>query len=242
MNLNIYWIWLVELSDIGPVAHRELLDRFETPEHIYMSSVEDLMCCKGIGVTKAQYIVASKDLTMAKEIYKNCQQLGVNIICVSNDLYPSIWKDIKNIPVLFYYIGILKNINSKNFISFNRKQVYDRKEREELIEIAKKILENQDVYIGTLNEGADNLIHSYLANHKVYTLLLMANGPEICNPKRFKALYQSVLIGGAVLSVYPPKTKLKRFSLLKRSKVLGLMSQGIVNSDVYTIAVSISTL
>ena len=60
-NDVIYWIWLTELKDIGPVTQRSLLSLFYNPRCIYEKSIDELILCKGVGVTRAKEIYRSKD-------------------------------------------------------------------------------------------------------------------------------------------------------------------------------------
>lgn len=224
----IYWIWLTELGDIGPVTQRRLLEVFKDPEVIYNCSLCELLECKGIGEIKASKIVDHKDLTSASQVLIKCEEIGTNIVTINSVEYPKKWKLNNKIPVLFYYMGQIKDITNADFICYNTKELYEEVERDEYIEIAESIIKNNEVYIGTLNEGVDHLIHSYLVDHNRFTLLLMANGAERCFPNRHKNLYDAVLQNGAALSIYPPMTKLNRFRLPKRNRDVGIMSgQGI---------------
>lgn len=220
----VYWIWLTELMDVGPVTQRILLEKFKSPEDIYTGSIEELEECKGIGISKATKIYNNKNLSSAIKILEKCKQLNTKILTMDDCEYPIIWEINSKVPILFYYIGDLQNLSNKGFKCFNQKLEYSSEDRESFISKGNEIIDNHNIYIGILNEGVDNLIHSYLVDKGIYTLLVMANAPEICFPSRFSDLYKSVLTNGAILSIYPPTTKLNRFRLPKRNHDVGVMS------------------
>jgi DNA processing protein len=84
----IYWIWLTELSGIGPVTQKELLIIFGNPQEIYCANREQLVKCKGIGHYRLSILLESKDLQTAKEILKLCEANDINIMTLANACFP----------------------------------------------------------------------------------------------------------------------------------------------------------
>ena len=73
----IYWIWLTQIPQIGPVLANRLLEKFETPDEIYKADAQALQTIKGISRRQIENIQNFKLLDKAEEILKRCKNLGI---------------------------------------------------------------------------------------------------------------------------------------------------------------------
>ena len=60
--MDEYWIWLTQVKGIGPILQKKLLDRFGSPERIYLASGTELMTIAGISEKTVEKIQASRSL------------------------------------------------------------------------------------------------------------------------------------------------------------------------------------
>ncbi len=51
-----YWIWLKQISGIGTILEKRLLDRFQSPQAVYEACEEELLSVEGIGPALAKVI------------------------------------------------------------------------------------------------------------------------------------------------------------------------------------------
>ena len=84
----VYWIWLTQLTGIGPVTQRGLLKRFYDSITVYEAREEELSACKGIGTYRLSVVVTSKDLTEACKIYDECCRKNIKLLVLHDPNYP----------------------------------------------------------------------------------------------------------------------------------------------------------
>ena len=110
----LYWIWLTQISGVGPQRQRVLLERFYNPENIYRASLMELLECDGIGNKIAKTIIESKTLEKAKIILDNVNKSNIELLTWDNPLYPDDAKNITEMPILLYYKGNLIKTSMEN--------------------------------------------------------------------------------------------------------------------------------
>ena len=71
----IYWIWMTQIPQVGPVLSNRLLEKFKTPVEIYRADHEALQLVKGISNRQIEGILCSRSLDKSKEISHWCQAL-----------------------------------------------------------------------------------------------------------------------------------------------------------------------
>ena len=72
----LYWIWLTELENIGPITQRRLLKRFESPIGIYNAASRDLIKIDGIGKKTALRLVLNLLKRDGEELKLFAEALG----------------------------------------------------------------------------------------------------------------------------------------------------------------------
>jgi DNA processing protein len=85
---NVYWIWLSQINEIGPVISKLLLSVFKTPQNIYKATKNELVEIKGIGNITADIIFNDKSLVKAEAILNKCKKLNIGILTYADSLYP----------------------------------------------------------------------------------------------------------------------------------------------------------
>ncbi|AKA70857.1 helix-hairpin-helix domain-containing protein [Clostridium scatologenes] len=107
--MDIYWIWLSELQKIGVITAKKLLHKFKTPKNIFNATNEELMNVEGIGEKTAEIILNSKCDIMSRSnlIMKKCEKNNIRLLTINDFLYPLEVKNIKDSPILLYYLGTI---------------------------------------------------------------------------------------------------------------------------------------
>ena len=111
-NIEVFYIWLTKLKNVGIKTTRILLKTFKSPYNVYIASKEELNNVKGLRKISIESILNNKDLKEAQEIYNSCVTLGIKILTYEDNLYPNYAKECDESPVVLYYRGELKEINN----------------------------------------------------------------------------------------------------------------------------------
>ena len=105
-----YWIWLMLLPGVGAVTRWKLIQTFQDAESIYYASGNELREKCVVSQKQLESFDAYKTLDEAKRIYENCQKLGISVMTVQDKMYPLKAQNGKDVPILLFYKGKLKNI------------------------------------------------------------------------------------------------------------------------------------
>ncbi|MEA1975466.1 MAG: DNA-processing protein DprA, partial [Bacillota bacterium] len=222
MDKYLYWVWLVELQNLGPITQKKLLEEFNNPESIYNATKEELLKIKGIGKTRAKKIYEDKSLIKAKKILEKVKQNKMNILIMNDELYDERLLKIDKMPILLYYKGFLrKNDKRIGIVGSRRCTTYAK----EITNSISTYLAKKDVTIVSgMAKGIDGYAHTACLNAKGYTIAVLGSGVDICYPKEHMKLYKTIIKNGAVISEYPPGIEAYPKNFAKRDFLIACFS------------------
>jgi len=225
--MNVYWIWLTQITYIGPVLQKRLLLQFGSPEAIYSASQDDLKKIPRISKRAIESILTNRDLTYAEHILNQCDEKRIKLLCFYDDLYPHYAKTMKESPVVLFYKGNLNNITTAiGVVGSRRCTPYGRKVAEEIgVELA---LQGIPLVSG-FAKGIDSYVQAACINQGGYAAIFLAGGVDICYPPEQHSLYHKTLKNGSVfLSQYPPGTRPHPEQFLQRNALISAWSTELV--------------
>ncbi|WP_366922114.1 DNA-processing protein DprA [Metallumcola ferriviriculae] len=200
-----YWIWLRQLSGIGTVLEKRLLDRCKSPKSIYEANAEELMLVAGIGAALAKVIRQNRSLDQAESILEKALKNDMKLLTYHDPLYPVLAKEYRDAPTLLYYKGQLrKNSTGVVIVGSRRCTAYGKRAA---VEASGFLAENNIPVISGMAKGIDGYAHTGCLKAGGYTIAFLGNGVDICYPKEHQALMDAIIENGAVISQYPPNTK-----------------------------------
>jgi DNA processing protein len=222
----VYWLWLNNIKGIGPVTAKLLLDVFKEPENIYKADKNELEGIKGIGDSKIDIILNSKDLEAAKFILKACNKQGISILTYNDPLYPDEVRKIPKIPVVLYYRGkIADDSVGVGIVGSRRCTEYGKKVT---VEAAEYLAQNKIPVISGMAKGIDSYAHTACLNKQGYTLAFLGCGVDICYPEEHKELMKKIIENGAVISEYTPGVKPDARHFPERNKLISAWSKKVL--------------
>ncbi|MCQ6276819.1 DNA-protecting protein DprA [Bacillus sp. V3B] len=225
--MNVYWIWLTQITYIGPVLQKRLLIQFGSPEAVYFASQEDLEKVPRISKRAIESILVKRDLTYAEYILDQCDQSGVRLLRFFDELYPPYAKTMKESPVVLYYKGHLNKIKTAiGVVGSRRCTPYGRKVAEE---IGRELALQEIPLISGFAKGIDSYTQAACINQDGYTAIFLASGVDVCYPPEQQSLYYKTLEKGSIfLSQYPPGTKPHPKHFLQRNALISAWSTEVV--------------
>src|SRR5688500_12611390 len=130
-----HWIQLALTDGIGPVLQRRLIDACGGDVAAACRvNAEVLRAIDGIGSSKSRQIYESLrrsgDLVQA-EMRKACD-LGAQLICLDDELYPALLREIPDPPAVLYLRGTLepRDLNSVAIVGSRKCSFYGREQAE----------------------------------------------------------------------------------------------------------------
>ncbi|QXE19725.1 DNA-processing protein DprA [Clostridium sp. 001] len=226
--MDIYLIWLSEIRNIGNIIAKKLLKEFKTPKNIFDADKEELMNIDGIGEKVAEIILNSKNETInkAEAILKKCEKTNIKVLTINDLLYPSEVKNIKDSPILLYYLGtITKDCMGVGIVGSRRCTSYGKKIAKEAAEF---LAENNISVISGMAKGIDGYSHTACINAGGYTIAFLGSGVDLVYPKEHIKLMEKIIENGAVISEYPPGTKPYSKNFPKRNRLISAFSNKLL--------------
>lgn len=236
---RLFWIWLTELSSIGPVTQRKLLNRFGSPFKVYQSGIKEMIEIEGIGEKIAHNVSSQRLLDRAEQILRNCQLLNVGILTMNQEEFPMNLRKIYNAPVLLYYQGQLRKIDKSVLVTGDFEP--DRYGKKATQLVVQSLIHKGVTLVAGLSNGIEAKAHKAAIESDGYTVALLGNGIDVSFPSSQSKLRRQIAKEGLLLSPYPPGTKVYKSQLVKRLKWMGQMVDCIVVVQASTDSVSLKT-
>jgi len=106
----IHYLQLALTDAVGPITLKRMIEALGPADSVCRASIAQLRSVEGIGTAKAEKIHASLGKARgeaATELAK-AQQLGLQIICPEDEVYPLLLKTIPDPPAVLYVKGTLE--------------------------------------------------------------------------------------------------------------------------------------
>ncbi len=169
-----------------------------------------------------------------KEIEESSAKLGIKIISYFDEDYPKRFKDMAfskecDFPVLFYYLGDIKLLNSEKICAIIGTRKVSPKAKEYGMRIAKKMVDDGYVVVSGLAEGCDTIGHRGCLDAGGKTVAIVGTPLNTIFPKTNKNLQDEILEkGGLVISEYPIGFKWGAFAFVQRDRLQTLGSDVVI--------------
>lgn len=225
----IYWIWLNNLSGIGPVTQRALLKRFETPVDIYKAKLEDLLNCSSVSEQRAHIIYENKSLDVPKKILRDADRFDISIVNINNITFPKRLRDGYNLPVLLYYKGRL--FEPERTVGIVGPRRCSQETKQKTIDIATQCIDEGKVIVSGLARGVDGYSHTAAIKNNAKTIAVVGCGLDLCFPNEHEFLFEQIQKNGFIVSEYPPGTPPRKYNFPRRNKLIAALSDELYVID-----------
>lgn len=221
------WIRLNQISVIGPVKFKKLLDFFGTAEKVLSASAGNLMQAEGIEERTAKTIVAEREkIDIQKEIEEAAKN-RVKIITALMDEYPQTLKTIYDYPPVLYVKGRIREsdavavavVGTRKFTSYGKMTCEY---------ISRELVNAGITIISGLARGIDTIAHRAAVCGKGRTIAVLGNGLAHHYPPENKKLEEQISENGAVISEFSMHTKPDKQNFPRRNRLISGLSLGVV--------------
>lgn len=222
MNDVIYWLWLSTSPRIGPRAISALLKYYGSPENMYLAPLGEITRLLPRNIEGAEEL-EKRDLDAAKRIFEKCDDTGIDIITMNEDVYPERLRNIHLPPAVIYVKGQLGDIDSEPAIAV----IGTRKATPYGVKMGMRmgyeIAKCGAAVVSGLTAGIDSAAAegALLADGRVIGVLGL---PHELDKSRFS---KDVAMRGALISEYAPGTKPYSSFFRARNRIASGLSLGV---------------
>ena len=222
----IHWLWYALRTGINNRDKMALLERFQTSEDIFNATAADYFRA---GLPKdTAAALQDKDLSQAKKIMAECEEMGIGMVSFGDAQYPSRLKYIADPPMVLYYKGKLPDFEQTATVGV----VGTRKASLYGLQVAKRMGFQIGCCGGMVVSGMAEGIDAYatkgalLAGGKV--LGVLGSGVDMVYPAKNSPLFREMDRFGCLISEYPPGTPPYKWNFPQRNRIISGMSNGVL--------------
>lgn len=217
-----YWLWLSAQSAVSAQAKAALIEHYKDAETAFFAPAGEFEKIPGISRTDAQRL-EKRELSAAEQIIADCARMGVDIVTMQDAAYPRALRDIYAPPVVLYVKGCLPDFDavpSIAVIGTRKASAYGLKMGRS---IAFDIAQSGGAVISMLGDGIDRKAAEgcIIAGGCCIGVLGTGHGADT-------SLYRDIVVGGALVSEYPPNTPSQKHFFRDRNRIASGLSRGVV--------------
>jgi len=225
MDDKYYLVAMNMIPGLGSLRVKNLMDKFGSPQEVFNASEKDLLRVSGIG---KEIIARIKnfDFKTVEEEFSVCKKNGIKIICIEDEEYPPLLKEIPDPPLVLYVMGKIPTWRF-NFaiVGSRRASFYGISTAERF---AFQLASLGFCIISGLARGIDSSAHRGALKAGGKTIAILGSGLLNVYPPENKSLAEEIIDRGAVISEFPLKTPPHRENFPRRNRIISGLSQGVL--------------
>src|SRR5215470_8752476 len=221
------WIALNMIRGIGPRTANQLIDRFGTPAQVFAASRLSLEK-EGIKPETIQELHDSEILEKANAEIERLEQLGAIVVTLEDDDYPTLLREIYDLPIALYIRGDLKKVSARPCLAVvgsRRCSTYGINAAQSL---SRDLAQNGLTIVSGLARGIDAAAHRGALETGGLTIAVVGTGLEMTYPKEHKKLEEEIAASGAVVSEFPLGTPPLPQNFPYRNRLLSGLCFGVL--------------
>jgi DNA processing protein len=222
-----YWLALSLIPGIGSILIQRLLERFKTPEAVFLAPMKELLKIEGLGKKVAGEILkgplekgVERELSLLKEV-------GGKILTLKDDDYPRRLKDIYDPPALLYVRGELRKEDELAIaiVGSRKTSPYGRWITEK---IGQDLARHGVTVVSGMARGIDSVAHKGALQGGGRTIAVLGCGVDVIYPSENRNLFYQIIERGAILSEFPMGSPPEGIHFPRRNRIISGLSIGAV--------------
>ncbi len=230
-----YWIAFNVFWEIGPTRFKLLCDFFGSAKKAFTATDGQLRKI-GLGEKPVNSFLSFRKSFNFDSYYLRLKKLRIEVICLEDNNYPKLLREISNPPFLFYV-----KIKDTAYINklFKRKAIAvvgTRKITDYGKQVTRKITSDlvakDFVIVSGLARGVDKVAHETTINSKGLTFAVLGCGLDIVYPPEHADLEEKIIeSGGMIIGEFPLGTPPNPENFPLRNRIISGLSLGVVVTE-----------
>lgn len=221
-----YWLGLGRVDRLGTRSALKLIEHFGSAQAAYMASLTELEST-GLPATVCRAVFQQEGLKEAEKDVKAAKELNLELICLEDENYPPMLRQIPDPPVVLYVRG-----DAQALSRFGLAVVGTRKPSAYGLQVARKLArdlaERQLVIVSGMARGIDSAAHHGALEAKGTTVAVQGRGMDDIYPRENKRLADKIAESGAVISEFPLGTGPTPENFPIRNRIISGLSLGVL--------------
>ncbi len=218
---------LSEISELGPVRTKLLLERFGSAEKIFNADREELRGIKGIGSRIAERIKDSKDMDQVRKRFNTHFARGTRCVFLTDESYPDNLFEIYDPPPVMFFKGSLPKkgepliavVGSRSPSEYGKNIAY---------KLAFKLAEKGVGIVSGMAAGIDAFAHKGTLDAGGRTYAVLGSGVDVPYSPVNIDLYNRIMKQGGVISEVRPSEPLLSGNFPSRNRIISGMADALI--------------
>lgn len=224
-----YWVAFTRFNKFGAVSLVNIARTLPSMTDAWRATPRELSMA-GIKLSIAQEFVNLRNKINPEKEWDNVQSLGIEVITIFDNQYPTLLKQIHDPPAILFVRGKLKNNtpNPLGVVGTRKMTTYGARSVEYIV---KPLVRNGISIVSGLALGIDGKSHEAALSQNGYTVAVLGSGVDDNSiyPNHHKKLAHRIIeSNGAVISEFPPGTKPLAHHFPMRNRIISGLSKGIL--------------
>jgi DNA processing protein len=223
----LYQIALTQISNIGAVQAKQLIDHFGDASSIFKASKKEISSIEGIGEIKAKAIKSFDDFKAAEEEISFCHKHHISTLFLTDIDYPKRLLHCYDAPTILYYRGNadLNTTKTISIIGTRTNTDYGKQITEQLVE---GLQAHNTLIVSGLAFGIDAIAHKAALQNGLPTVGVLAHGLDSIYPAQHKLLAKEMLLNGGLLTEFTKLTKADKHNFPRRNRIVAGMADATI--------------
>ncbi|MBF0279087.1 MAG: DNA-protecting protein DprA [SAR324 cluster bacterium] len=228
-TLELNWLALNLIPNLGIQTLRQLIQHFESVDKLLLASSEEIEKKCGISEQLAHRIARAKEVSSFQIEQRLIEEFDAELMCLESPNYPPLLKEIAAPPPLIYKIGNLTKIGYPciAFVGSRSCTSYGKKHTRRLIGELAQNFPNATIVSG-LARGIDTIAHQTALDEGLSTIAVLAGGLSNIYPPENTTLAEAIKNQGSLISEFPMGLKPLARNFPIRNRIISGLSHAIV--------------
>lgn len=223
--MQMYWIWFAALQGISLRQKLQLLERFSDPEELYYADTDEDVTLLPPELAQA---LSNKDLTEARKIVKQCEDLHIHILTYGDTAFPDRLRCIHNPPLVLYYKGVLPEFDAQPVIGVVGTRKASAYGKTNALDMSAEMAACGALVISGGAAGIDTEALKGAMDADAPVVAVLGCGVDVVFPASNRTLFQKITQEGCLLSEYPPGTTPLPWQFPERNRIISGLSNGVL--------------
>ncbi len=227
MKDALYTIALTQVTGIGPIQAKLLIEMFGTAVKIFDTPIRTLASIEGFGMIKAAAIKKFSDFKAIEEEITFCKAYHIKILCLTDTEYPKRLLNCFDAPTVLYYRGTA-DLNTSRVISIVGTRLNTDYGKQLTEQIVKELTAQNVLIVSGMAFGIDAIAHKAALQNGLPTVGVLAHGLDTIYPSQHTNIAKEMLYNGGLLTEFPRFTKPDKHNFPRRNRIVAGMADGTI--------------
>ncbi|MEK7285949.1 MAG: DNA-processing protein DprA [Nitrospirota bacterium] len=230
MESLVHALSLRNVSGVGSVLYKRLIETFQTAESVFSTDAEALSEVEGVSESAIQNILTFHDFDSAKREIEKIEKEGVTVLTLNDPAYPKLLLDIYDPPPILYRKGNISDATEHDpypiaMVGTRNMTAYGKSVAQwTACELAKVGV----TVVSGFARGIDAISHQTAIASGGRTFAVLGCGIDVLYPKEHRKLYDDILEHGFIFSEFPMGTIPEPRNFPKRNRIISGLSLGTI--------------